>query len=180
MSRFPERDSDRIQSHRSLRESAYPTRVGLKAYPLPTPTPLKFICPNDMPPGPTQDWRMATSLAVYHRESSNLVTCLATMAYVYAACTVCVTIFSTGGKFQTVSNFTELHALILAARSYALLAHKHFVDTLHVDIWNTWETTYAETNIDLLFVWTRDRNQHFAKTMNKTYHRTSKSIPGVR
>ena len=28
------------------------------------------------------------------------------MTYVYAACTVCVTIFSTGGKFQLVSNFT--------------------------------------------------------------------------
>jgi len=28
------------------------------------------------------------------------------MTYVYAACTVCVTIFSTGGKFQPVSNFT--------------------------------------------------------------------------
>ena len=33
------------------------------------------------------------------------------------ACAVCVTIFSTGGKFQ---NFTELHALTLAACSYAL------------------------------------------------------------
>ena len=42
--------------------------------------------------------------------------CLATMAYVYAqaVCTVCVTIFSIGGKFQPVSNFTELHALTLA------------------------------------------------------------------
>ena len=35
--------------------------------------------------------------------------------------TVRVTIFSTGGKFQPVSNFTELHALTLAACSYALL-----------------------------------------------------------
>ena len=51
----------------------------------------------------------------------HLITCLATMAYVNAACTVCVTIFSTGGKFQPVSNFTQLHALPLAARSYALL-----------------------------------------------------------
>ena len=32
---------------------------------------------------------------------------LATMAYVYAACTVCVTIFHTGGKVQLVSNFTD-------------------------------------------------------------------------
>ena len=40
------------------------------------------------------------------------------MAYVYAAC---VTIFSTGGKFQPVLNFMELHTLTLVACSYALL-----------------------------------------------------------
>ena len=39
------------------------------------------------------------------------ITCLATVAYVYAARTVHVTIFSIGAKFRTVSNFTELHAL---------------------------------------------------------------------
>jgi len=43
------------------------------------------------------------------------------MAYVYATCLVCVTIFSTGGKFCPVSNFTELYALTLATCSYALL-----------------------------------------------------------
>ena len=43
------------------------------------------------------------------------------MAYVCAACTVCATIFSIGGKFQLVSNVTELHALTSAARSCALL-----------------------------------------------------------
>ena len=32
-----------------------------------------------------------------------------------------VTIFSTGGKFRPVSNFTELHTLTLATRSYTLL-----------------------------------------------------------
>ena len=32
-----------------------------------------------------------------------------------------VTIFITGGKVRPVSNFMELHALTLAARSYALL-----------------------------------------------------------
>ena len=37
------------------------------------------------------------------------------------SCTVRVTISSTGGKFRLVSNFTELYALTLAARSYALL-----------------------------------------------------------
>ena len=41
------------------------------------------------------------------------------MAYVYAACAVCVTIFSTGGKFQLVSNSME--CLTLAVRSYVLL-----------------------------------------------------------
>ena len=43
------------------------------------------------------------------------------MDYVYTAYTVYVTIFSTGGKFRPVSNFTELHALTPAAHSYALL-----------------------------------------------------------
>ena len=48
-----------------------------------------------------------------------------------ATCSVRVTIFSTGGM---VSNFTELHALTQAARSYALLAllrAQEFLD--HVD-----------------------------------------------
>ena len=43
------------------------------------------------------------------------------MAYVYIACTVHVTIFSTGRKLHPVSNFTELHVLTLAACSYLLL-----------------------------------------------------------
>ena len=46
---------------------------------------------------------------------------LSTKAYVYTACRVCVAIFSTGGKFRLVSNFMELHALTLAARSYVSL-----------------------------------------------------------
>ena len=45
--------------------------------------------------------------------------CLATMAYVYAQLHSMCYYFSTHGKFHPVSNFTELHALILAARSYA-------------------------------------------------------------
>ena len=36
---------------------------------------------------------------------------------------VCVTIFSSGGKFQPVSSFTELHTLTQAACSYAFLIH---------------------------------------------------------
>ena len=43
------------------------------------------------------------------------------MAYVNAACAGRVTIFSTGGKVRPGSNFTLLHALTLATRSYALL-----------------------------------------------------------
>ena len=43
------------------------------------------------------------------------------MAYVYAACTAHVTIFSTGGKFRPVSNFKEFHALTPTTRSCALL-----------------------------------------------------------
>ena len=38
-----------------------------------------------------------------------------------AACAVCVTIYGTSCKFQPVSNFTELHALIHTARSYGFL-----------------------------------------------------------
>ena len=38
--------------------------------------------------------------------------------YVYAACAVHVTTFSTGGKFRPVSNFMK--AFTLAVRSYAL------------------------------------------------------------
>ena len=37
------------------------------------------------------------------------------------SCSECVTIFSSGGKFRLVSNFTELHATTLATCSYALL-----------------------------------------------------------
>ena len=36
-------------------------------------------------------------------------------------CGVHVTVFSTDGKFQTVSDFAELHALTQAAHSYSLL-----------------------------------------------------------
>ena len=58
--------------------------------------------------------------------SSLSVACLVTMADVYTACAVCVTIFSTGSKFQLVSNFKELHALTLPACSYALLIEAIF------------------------------------------------------
>ena len=44
-----------------------------------------------------------------------MITCLATLAYVYAAASaIHVTIFSTGGKIRLVSNLTELHTLTLA------------------------------------------------------------------
>ena len=39
----------------------------------------------------------------------------------YAACTVLVTICSTGSKFCPISNFATLHALTIASRSYVLL-----------------------------------------------------------
>ena len=46
------------------------------------------------------------------------------------SCAVYVTIFSTSGKFQLVSNFAELHGLTQAAHSYALLPlylHIHYM-----------------------------------------------------
>ena len=53
------------------------------------------------------------------------------MAYVYTACPVCVTIFSIGGNFQPVSNFTELYALTIAAHSYVLLV-VFYIALLHI------------------------------------------------
>ena len=50
---------------------------------------------------------------------------------------VCVTIFSTGGKFRPVSNFTESHTLTLATRSYALLPvvwHNIEIEAHNVDM----------------------------------------------
>ena len=38
-----------------------------------------------------------------------------------------VTIFSTGGKFRPVSNFTKLHALTLAARSLCALDSTYYL-----------------------------------------------------
>ena len=64
----------------------------------------------------------AHSPVMNHTKIEYPVTCLATMAYVYAVCAVRVTTISIGGKFQLVSNFTELHALTLATCSYAVQA----------------------------------------------------------
>ena len=50
---------------------------------------------------------------------------------------VCVIIFSTGGKFRPVSNFTELHTLTLATRFYALLPvvwHNIEIEVYNVDM----------------------------------------------
>ena len=66
------------------------------------------------------------------------------MAYVYTACAcacggICATIFSIGGKFCPVLNFTdlELHNLTLATFSYALLLTlcMAWVDKAHSDCW---------------------------------------------
>ena len=53
------------------------------------------------------------------------VMCLATMAYVYAACTACVTIFRTGGKFQLASNLQSYTSLTLAAPFLCALGSYH-------------------------------------------------------
>ena len=71
------------------------------------------------------------------------------MAYVYAACAVHVTIFSTGSKFRPVSNFTELHALTLATRSYALLCWR--VDTnMETDTSQNWAYNYDDCHVILI------------------------------
>ena len=46
-------------------------------------------------------------------------------------CAVCVTLFSTGSKFQQVSSFTELHTLTLSAHSYAVLCHIYVCVHVH-------------------------------------------------
>ena len=49
------------------------------------------------------------------------------------SCAVRVTIFSNGSIIPTGFKFTELHALTLAARSYALLiriTNGHFINTV--------------------------------------------------
>ena len=60
-------------------------------------------------------------------KNRTLVTCTLSninkTAYFYAVCVVHVSIFSTGGKFHLVSNFTQLHTLTLVAISYALLGN---------------------------------------------------------
>ena len=62
--------------------------------------------------------------------------CLATMAYVYTTCTVCVTIFSARGKFWPFSNFKELHTPISATRSYSLVSTDKWMFALLVLIGN--------------------------------------------
>ena len=54
----------------------------------------------------------------------------------------CVTIFSTGSKFRPVSNFMELHAPTLAARSYALLI-------IHTQYYHKLEYIIAAAPIDI-------------------------------
>ena len=63
------------------------------------------------------------------------------MAYVYVACAVCVTIFSTGGKFQPVSNFTTFTQ---AACSYALLSRYIPVLTCFCVIMNIAHMWYSD------------------------------------
>ena len=55
--------------------------------------------------------------------------CLTTMACVYVQLCICVTIFSNGSIIRTSFQFTELHALTLATRFYALLTQ--FIATLN-------------------------------------------------
>ena len=52
------------------------------------------------------------------------VTCLATMGYVYAACTIHVTIFSTGGNSRSYSSLPFIYTLIStdSQQMFALLA----------------------------------------------------------
>jgi len=65
-----------------------------------------------------------TVLIIEHWSHACLTT-LTKIAYLYAACAVHVTIFSTGGKFHPVLNFTQLHALTQVIHFYTLLFVLH-------------------------------------------------------
>ena len=56
------------------------------------------------------------------------------------SCAINVTIYSAGGKFWQVSKFTELHALMQATCSYALLYHKmiYKLTQLPNTVWLKW------------------------------------------
>ena len=56
-----------------------------------------------------------------HTTKKHSVTCCSNNGWVYTACAVCVTNFSTGSKYRPVSNFAKLHTLTWAACFYALL-----------------------------------------------------------
>ena len=68
----------------------------------------------------------------------HLVMCCSNNGFCYVACTVHVTIFSTGGKFCPVSNFVQLHALPLATCSCAEYISATFSQQ---------ETSFAEFHI---------------------------------
>ena len=76
------------------------------------------------------------------------VRCLGTMVYVYAQLCMHVAIFSICGKFRPVSNFTWLHALTLAACSYALLyVIMDIQECIKTGGWyRNYETKYAVQN----------------------------------
>ena len=61
------------------------------------------------------------------------VTCLATMAYVYVACTIRVTIFSTGGNSHSYSSLPFIYTLIStdSQQMFALLAS---IGNLHLRV----------------------------------------------
>ena len=63
--------------------------------------------------------------------------CLATMAYAYLQLRINVAIFSTDGKFQPISYFTELHALTQAPRSYVHIYILHFILVSIVTLYTT-------------------------------------------
>ena len=64
---------------------------------------------------------------------SNNALCLSTSM---RSCAACVTIISNGSIIPTGFKFTELHTLILAGRSYAILLHAstHQATLIRVDL----------------------------------------------
>ena len=63
------------------------------------------------------------------------------MAYFYAACAVCITIFCTGSKFRPFSNLRSYMLLILAAHFYLLLDKVDDDDNRNskLVLWQKWQ-----------------------------------------
>lgn len=104
-------------------------------------------------------WAWYTSLVLSNMYCHTIVH---PSAYFYTACAVCVTSFSTSGKFLLVLNFTWLHTLAQVACFYALLLQngKASVKTLVTQCHHLWwdMNSLTEENPVAMVMATEDGN----------------------